>query len=212
MVESSVVKHFWSFLNRYFKETEIIHHHPFTIIVNNDKRTVKPDFYINGNQRLLFEFKELKESDDPNSHLGRRLDFINKSTEEPTSQFVRSISPYIKNKIFEAADQLKPAEELKCPAVLVVHSGVPGICCEFNDGTFMEAMYHPARKDESARTPAEIFPYISAVANFRCDTNNVYHIKFYHNYYATCKLPSDALDGSECEHYDDFEGWIEDSD
>lgn len=193
---------FWNFLRKYFENNDIRRHPPFEISVGNEKKSVQPEFIVDTDSKIIFEFKELKESEVPNSHRDRLI---------KTHRLIGTHAiPNIGHRLIEKAMlkgelQLRPCIDIGCPGVIVIYSAIHELRLHLNrHDRYTSCMYIPG-KFQQKKTPMNKYPHISALAYFSVDDDDpnsiLYRIRFYHNKFAEYKLPIDPFVDSKCQHY-----------
>lgn len=197
--ETGAVNDFWNFLRKYFKENEIKRHPD---LANKAALEKKPDFLIKINKKpkILFEFKELKESQKSDTHRDR---LIKRDQKYDTRAIPNTVAIYITRAIKKAKPQLKLAECWKCPGVLVLYSKFY-ILRRYGlnrHDRFTTAMYIQSGNFHKNKIP----DHISALAYFSVDYDDPsmikYRIRFYHNIFTKYKLDLKPFVDKKCQHY-----------
>lgn len=207
MRETGGVNYFWLFLKRYFKEKEIQRHQSFNINIGSECASVSPDFLISHTQKWVFEFKELCKSDHKHSRRSELINWYNNPI--PRTRFLpNKASLWIFNSIKKGLKQLKAAEILSCPGILVIYTPILAIQHRLNFGKgsiFIASMYESHQKFNERQTAMNKYPFVSAVAHFSYDDSSPnrtgYRIRFYHNVFAINKLLIEPFADQCCQHY-----------
>ena len=215
MRETGGVNYFWLFLKRYFKEKDIQRHQSFNINFGGECKSKSPDFLISNTRKWVFEFKELCESDCEHSSRSELINWYKNPI--PRTRFLpNKASLWISNSIKKGLKQLKAAEILRCPGILVIYTPIIPIQHRLNSGkgsVFTTSMYESHLKFHKSQTAMNKYPFVSAVAHFSYDDSSPncigYRIRFYHNVFAINKLLVEPFDNQCCQHYQIDSGKLE---